>query len=479
MLAPPDYERSWTLETFMQSGRQPWNGGGSRDLAEYLFAGLPSQDMKKYNSEWRKASVQLGTLCSGTDLCVTAAEALLETFGGSLKHKFSCDISPTAQRWIKQTCRCPDLLFNDITELPMGHGFDVLSQRQQAVPPCDWLYIGFSCKDVSHLNRYSTLAKSCVRDQTLRTGGTLGAAAAYVRRVQPHFLFLENVSALEDVDSSSGSSNAREVQLLFQELGYLVTSTVLDARDHGAVQRRTRWWAACVRVKDGILSDSDQKLYSKALQHWSDLLQVMTTEPAPLKSILMLAASEDLKEWQGTRSVDAADSDEETEMEEIPKKGDHANWPSLHAEYFRTHNFRWPPAIELLYNPSELKFLKESLSKRAQEIVAFWDQKFGRIAPGGNEVVIDTSQSIHRVPHLENGLPCVTPGSAFWLRRRFRRLEPNECLAAQGVPLLPFPVLAGHFSGAELQSLAGNAFNLNSCMAVTLATMIAFGASKL
>ena len=121
------------------------------------------------------------------------------------------------------------------------------------------------------------------------------------------------------------------------------------------------------------------------------------------------------------------------------------------------------------------------MSRRAQEIVAFWDLKYGRIPSGGNEVVIDTSQSINRVPHLENGLPCVTPGCAFWLRMRFRRLEPTECLAAQGVVLLPFQfhALASYFSRAELLSLAGNAFNLNSCMAVTLATMIAFGPSKL
>ena len=61
-----------------------------------------------------------------------------------------------------------------------------------------------------------------------------------------------------------------------------------------------------MRVKDGSLSDCDQKVFEKALQHWSDLLTVMNTDPAPLNSILMPSGSEDLAEWQATRLGDGA-----------------------------------------------------------------------------------------------------------------------------------------------------------------------------
>ena len=69
-------------------------------------------------------------------------------------------------------------------------------------------------------------------------------------------------------------------------------------------------------------------------------------------------------------------------------------------------------------------------------------------------MTIDVSQSIHRVPKVVNGLPCVTPHGILWLRRAFRRLEPVEALCAQGVPLASVEELS-MVSCNEIMSLAG------------------------
>lgn len=112
------------------------------------------------------------------------------------------------------------------------------------------------------------------------------------------------------------------------------------------------------------------------------------------------------------------------------------------------------------------------LPRRCREIVFFWDAT--KPAPASpEEEVLDLGQSIHRVPHCTNAVPCILPNSILWLRRRFRVVEPNEALVLQGFPLLSYQQLAS-WSSAELMDLAGNAFCGENVIAILIAALTAY-----
>jgi len=167
----------------------------------------------------------------------------------------------------------------------------------------------------------------------------------------------------------------------------------------------------------------------------------MELGPRPMESVL-LTNKKKLDAWRNFRLrsnsepagnvVDDTDSEEEASKK---KKHELRDWPQMHAEFYRSHGHRYPPVLELMYTPAERKLLTSEFTRRCQDIVAFFDLEHGRIQEGEPEQVIDVSQSINRCPRMTDGLPCVTPNGTPWMRKAFRRVEPIECLAAQGVPL--------------------------------------------
>ena len=154
------------------------------------------------------------------------------------------------------------------------------------------------------------------------------------------------------------------------------------------------------------------------------------------------------------------------EDEESKKK---ESWPDLHAEHFRIHGIRHPPVFSLLYTTEEIEQLR-CLPMRSREIVYFHDSLHRRAQV---EEVIDVSQSIYRVRRMEGGLPCLTPGNLLWLRLRFRLVQPNEMLQAQGVALRTRAETA-NFTQSDLSSLAGNAFSAYTAQAVTISASSSF-----
>eukprot|EP00974_Lingulodinium_polyedra_P018194 1760745-Lingulodinium_polyedra.AAC.1 len=60
-----------------------------------------------------------------------------------------------------------------------------------------------------------------------------------------------------------------------------------------------------------------------------------------------------------------------------------------------------------------------------------------------------------------------------WLRQRFLLTMPNECLAAQGMPLMGYHNLCV-FSSRDLRCAAGNVFNARVAMVFTFAALSNF-----
>ena len=234
-------------------------------LIRQLKGTVPQTILRQVRKRWAGKSFDLGTFCSGTDVCVDVNRHVLESFGVQVQHVFSCDKAPHVQQYISKRCRPTQgsfRLFDDITDVPSMRAFDVLSGTTKSVPPSHFTYIGFSCKDVSHLNVNAQASRGCVKSGTLRTGHTLRCSLGYVRLVKPYFVGLENVAALDDCDAT-GTSNADDLVEAFEELGYIVVRQVVNCRSHGAMQRRTRWWgiAWLVSPTDPI-NPAQRRLYA-------------------------------------------------------------------------------------------------------------------------------------------------------------------------------------------------------------------------
>ena len=83
---------------------------------------------------------------------------------------------------------------------------------------------------------------------------------------------------------------------------------------------------------------------------------------------------------------------------------------------------------------------------------------------------VDVSQSANRTRPMHNITPTVLPGGKVYLSDRCRVMHPIECMRAQG---LHFPVAElCQFSECLLQNLAGNAFDVSSCLACIVATCV-------
>ena len=436
-------------------------------VAEQMYSLFTSHQKEILSQNLRGRSLRLGTLCSGTDLCCEVLEAVVDLCGGSVCHIFSSEIAEPKQRWILQMCKPPKYLFQDVQDFTASRGYCIRSKQLRMIPGTDIIFLGFSCKDVSHQNKGHVSAKDCVMLRCLRTGSTLHGGLAYVVRLRPLLVFLENVAALDDVSHSTGASNVDEIFSLFLQQGYYLVSAIYDARKHGAAQRRTRWWGVAVRMQEGPIVD--EGVLHRCKQMSNDFLEFMAKcemEAANLDDILMDEDSEDLAVWRTEYSQKdlAVWRAEYSQDEDLASK-----WPELHREYFRTHGVRHPPVYELFYTEAEIRRLA-SLPERSRQIVYFLDKSRGKLSGDMPEEAVDVGQSINRTPIVQNGLPCICPKQLCWLRKRMRLVEPNEQLAGQGLKLYSRNELA-NFSRGEISDLAGNAFCANTCLAVTFSAL--------
>ena len=113
------------------------------------------------------------------------------------------------------------------------------------------------------------------------------------------------------------------------------------------------------------------------------------------------------------------------------------------------------------------------LPERCREVVYFFDVFYGQLNEHDAEQVVDIGQSLGRNPRCFDASPCVMPKSCLWLRKRFRRMQPSEALAAQGFPRFTKQELSA-WTSADVVDLAGNAFCANAAMAVYIASLVAF-----
>ena len=86
-----------------------------------------------------------------------------------LDHRFSCECEPFKQQWILRNYN-PPFLFSDICTLGEEYAYCTKSDAQVEVPDCEVFAAGFSCRDVSGMNKNAAQYESCAESGA----GTMG-----------------------------------------------------------------------------------------------------------------------------------------------------------------------------------------------------------------------------------------------------------------------------------------------------------------
>ena len=114
-------------------------------VVDQMISLMSKKDQESMTSLAGRSFV-VGSLCSGTDVCMNAMQALAKAANFSVEHKMSCEIAPNIQRWILLQCDPPPtVLFSDVMDLESGGGFCIRNQRRlggdQSTPNPDNIHV--------------------------------------------------------------------------------------------------------------------------------------------------------------------------------------------------------------------------------------------------------------------------------------------------------------------------------------------------
>eukprot|EP00959_Pyramimonas_sp_CCMP1952_P101306 2119311-Pyramimonas_sp.AAC.1 len=164
----------------------------------------------------------VGSVCTGW-----AAEAqALRNLQEPCTHLFGCDKAKASRLFCE-------------SNFDIGMWFDDIYSREfrTTAPTCDIFSAGFPCQPYSMEGRH--------QGSNDERADVLGEILAYVKKNRPKVVMLENVAAFMKNDSFS---DVRD--MLFRVLknaGYKVHHKILNSKNYGVCQSRSRVYFACVR----------------------------------------------------------------------------------------------------------------------------------------------------------------------------------------------------------------------------------------
>lgn len=164
--------------------------------------------------------LSIGTDCSGIDAPVFALKLLAVKY----THAFSSDIDKDCRRVIKANS-CPEELYHNM------QGRD-LSQ----MPRVDIYVCGFPCQPFSNMN--------CKKDTRDLRRTVFESVFEYIKHKRPTIFLLENVRNLVGMDN--GKIFERIMRDL-NSLDYNVSYNILNSKNFGVPQSRTRLWIVGIR----------------------------------------------------------------------------------------------------------------------------------------------------------------------------------------------------------------------------------------
>ena len=398
----------------------------------------------------RPVEVVIGTLCSGSEMYLTALpelQAVVRAAMGAevvLRHAWSCEFVRWKREWIWKNF-APARIFVDAAHLCQDDGaHDDVSGCKQAVECCSVLIAGFSCKDASTLNTHHKERKDCIRSGEGTTGATFWHLRNIVKRQQPLLVIMENVPSLSSA-ADCGQSNLDFVREAFAEIGYKFVWRIFDATDVGAPARRRRLYMTAYKASQALVEeDAAQMRVHAALDRMFDAAEQHHVDD-------FLCAEAVVPSWSPHQSrIACRDS-----------------WTQKHAPL-------WKQAPHAADKSAYQKSLAENVSFKAltarqQDLLLLRLCSFPFPGPTSGAVSLQHGCKLAR---YSSALPTQLPTAQYWLVNRSRLQLGAEAMALQGADLVDLPACrpGGPFTDRQLQNLAGNAFHVWQFVVWFLAT---------
>lgn len=207
-----------------------------------------------------RSHFRVGSICSGSGMSDVALATLLKVFGreilvssANVKVAFMCECNSQKVEFLRRNLD-PPLVFGDARQMGCPSAFDKLSQSYQKVPPCEILSAGFSCKDLSRLNKNRGMLRQIImkyvrlqkmpdgEDDIGTTTQTLLGVLLYVDVHRPAVLLLENVN--EFVQNLDGEGSLYDlVKDILWTKGYVAVLIQTSPEMMGMPTRRARPYA--------------------------------------------------------------------------------------------------------------------------------------------------------------------------------------------------------------------------------------------
>jgi len=402
----------------------------------------------------------------------------------SVKHVFICEKHEEKRTFLHQQFR-PSMSFGDVADIAQQQATDLLSGLRVFVPWVCIFWAGFSCKSRTRLSSKSSQHLNCLQrhDNEAETSYTFDKVYAYILRVKPLLIILENVVGLLQKASADALSDAEYVIEFLQEAGYVVKLMKFDSEDFGSKASRMRlYFLGWVVMPRGGSVDSESSGFQEAtarLGFLDKLLDrfVIGSLPCSMFLTLDLASAEQHHELLLTPDV----------SNKVAKKD--LEWQNEHLQAFRSKGFQWPLDLhDLELNDNNMIFKRWTLGARPAELLVFchWSFEFRIGEEEDNDEVhvefIDVNPSMGRL--LQHGgspwkstCPTLTGGAIICVRYMLKGVLILRPLTA----IEYFELMGWHVSMFRekpvkclpdiMSNMAGNAF---SAFAFQPALMLSF-----
>jgi len=199
--------------------------------------------------------LRIGTDCAGLESPIQALKKLKIPF----KHAWSADIDPNCIKQIKANFK-PQILFGD-PDGPFKNG-DITQRDNSKLPDIDLYCCGFPCQPFSRMGKRMGLNDT--------RGNVFFSCIDVIKKKKPKMFVLENVKGLLSNDKGRTWEIIWGEILKLQKLGYSVDWKVLNTKDYGLPQSRSRVYIIGKRNKSIIWPQKCKMRDIKTFVDYSD-----------------------------------------------------------------------------------------------------------------------------------------------------------------------------------------------------------------
>ncbi|CAE7512728.1 unnamed protein product [Symbiodinium sp. CCMP2592] len=437
--------------------------------------------------------LHVATACSGTDGPIMVGRALalaMKQLGApmQLDHVWSCEKDPMKRAFIRHLFTgmkdpSEDLksLYEDTASLRAGPGasiHNVLTESIEKLKPCEELWMGFPCQDVSKLNRQAPDNVSVVRQAGKRTGKVFDDAVRFAEATQKQEqqgtenkfrgMILENVMGLLDAPKGRNPetrehwrNNLQYCAHRAKQVGLLMVPVVLKPSLFGMPVTRQRVFMICIPkwMADEAMV-TEHEVSALVLQTMNELCASPGPQLRSLNDFLLEENSIFVKQHIQRTLEKAAWRDAQKPSTKKRK------WAQVHAKAMQSQGMDWWQASRstdavLQSHPGLM-----ALTERQFDLCKIYGIQF----PDARDAGVELSQSFRGLRAIQhNTCDTVTPGGQLLLTKKARLTCGMEMMLLQGLHYGAEQFkLMDYAEGQEfLSDLAGNAFN-SFCFAASL-----------